>query len=429
MTKRTLARALACAAVLCTLPGVFAFDRATEGTAATVSSEAKGVEAAHARASALRLWRSRRAGVAAAGQAGAQGSKPVEQVRKNIQVIKGLPSSQLFPLMNFVSSSLGVTCNYCHVKNGTGGDDWVWESDEKHEKQTARRMMQMVLSVNNTNRADFRDNAVTCYTCHRGETRPAGMPTLPLTVSGHEPNTAANAAAAKSSEALPAVEQILTRYVEAVGGKEAAAKLQSRVLKGTREASQGRIWPVEITMKGPDKFLIVANTPQGVVQQALNGSSGWLKSSRGTQALLPAELEQVRNGARVYDVIKVGAASPGMKVAGRERIGERDVLVIESKPSGGVTEKLYFDAQTGLLLRRLTLTETVLLPIPSQIDFEDYREVDGLKIPFTVRVSEIDTYFSSTRRFTEIKHNVPVDDTKFQMPAATPVAPGAGGRP
>ena len=91
--------------------------------------------------------------------------------------------------------------------------------------------------------------------------------------------------------------------------------------------------------------------------------------------------------------------------------------MIESTPVSGTTEKWYFDVQTGLLVRKLTLTSTVLLPIPEQIDFEDYREVDGVKLPFTIRISEIDTYFSSTRRFTEIQHGIPLDDGKFKVPA------------
>jgi hypothetical protein len=76
--------------------------------------------------------------------------------------------------------------------------------------------------------------------------------------------------------------------------------------------------------------------------------------------------------------------------------------------------------QTGLLLRKLTITDTVLVPIPEQIDFEDYREVDGVKLPFTIRISNIDTWFSLTRKLTEIRHNFAVDDAQFNMPSAKP---------
>src|SRR5215207_586956 len=108
-------------------------------------------------------------------QGAPQGDKPVEQTRKNIQVLKGLPESQLFPEMNFIAASLGVQCGFCHVNKGrdpqTGQTNWVWESDEKPEKKTAREMMRMVLAVSKGDYGISRGQ-VTCYTCHRGQEHP-----------------------------------------------------------------------------------------------------------------------------------------------------------------------------------------------------------------------------------------------------------------
>src|SRR5712692_8151808 len=188
--------------------------------------------------------------------------KTVDQTRKNIQVLKGLPDSQLFLLMNFVATSLGQQCSFCHVQQGkdpkTGFTNWVWESDEKPEKQTARRMMQMVLSIKANDKVDFRENDVTCYTCHRGQTKPVGLPPMPLARSGHEPGPSDAVSAVRP--ALPSVDQIFAKYVEAVGGSTATGT-KTLVLKGKREASQDRNWPNEITVALPDKFLIVATTP------------------------------------------------------------------------------------------------------------------------------------------------------------------------
>src|SRR5215210_7027134 len=134
------------------------------------------------------LWE--RALTSGAAQGPQQGDKPVEQTRKNIQVLKGLPESQLFPEMNFIAASLGVQCGFCHVNKGrdpqTGQTAWVWESDEKPEKKTAREMMKMVLAVSDGQYGVSRGQ-VTCYTCHRGQEHPQSLPTLPLAVSGHEP--------------------------------------------------------------------------------------------------------------------------------------------------------------------------------------------------------------------------------------------------
>lgn len=355
------------------------------------------------------------------------GDKPVEQTRKNIQVLKGLPTSQLFPLMNFIGASLGVSCEYCHVKQGKnaeGLDNWIWESDDKQTKQTARRMMQMVLTINKSNSADFRGLPVTCYTCHRGSTEPARFPTLPLTVSAHEQGPAA-VTAKPVATALPTVEQILNKYIASVGGREAAAKLQTRVFKGSIEQSQGRNPGVEITLKEPNKYLLVMTTKQqGIIYQGFNGTTGWIKTAETQREMTAGEVAQVKRAATLYDVIKVKEPYTGMNVTGKEKIGDHEAYVVEKKSADSSrTEKFFFDAETGLLLRRVVLTNTLLFPFPEQTDYEDYREVDGVKLPFTVRISNIDTFFSSTRKFTEIKSNVTVDDTRFNPPPAAPAAP------
>ncbi|PYS85307.1 MAG: c-type cytochrome [Acidobacteria bacterium] len=362
-----------------------------------------------------------------------QGDKPVEQTRKNIKVLKGLPESQLFPLMNFISVSLGVKCGFCHVSQGkdpkTGNTNWVWESDDKPEKNTARQMMQMVLALNHSQGYGLDPGAVSCYTCHRGANRPQSQPVLPLAASGHEagpapsPSPAGAPTPAPTREALPTVQQVFDKYVAAVGGQEAASKFQTQVVKGTRDASQGRSWPFEATSNGPDKFLMVVQVPQfGTVSQAVNGGAGWVSNPRATRALSASELAELKNAAQLFDVIKFRPTAT-MRSVGRHKLGDRDAYIVVDRPSEGVSRRYYFDAQTGLLLRITTLTDTVLSPLPEQIDFEDYRDVDGLKIPFVTRVSNIDTFNSYTRTITEIRHGVAVQDKLFDMPPAPASTP------
>src|SRR5215218_4821267 len=173
-----------------------------------------------------------------AAQGPPAGDKPVEQTRKNIQVLKGLPDSQLMNEMNFIAASLGVQCGFCHVSQGKdaqGRTNWVWESDEKEEKKTAREMMRMVLAVSNGNYGVSRGQ-VTCYTCHRGQEHPQSLPTLPLAVSGHEtppagatPAPDAHGAAADARPAQPTVQQVFDKYVAAVGKPEAVKQFQTLV--------------------------------------------------------------------------------------------------------------------------------------------------------------------------------------------------------
>jgi hypothetical protein len=106
--------------------------------------------AAPAAAASLALWERAGGTRGAAAQGPRQGDRPVEQTRKNIQVLKGLPESRLFPEMNFIAASLGVQCGFCHVSRGrdpqTGQTHWAWESDEQEHKKVAREMMRMTLT-------------------------------------------------------------------------------------------------------------------------------------------------------------------------------------------------------------------------------------------------------------------------------------------
>jgi photosynthetic reaction center cytochrome c subunit len=364
------------------------------------------------------------------------GDKPVEQTRKNIQVLKGLPESQLFSEMNFIAASLGVQCGFCHVSQGKdpqGRTNWVWESDEKEEKKVAREMMRMVLAVGKGEYGISRGQ-VTCYTCHRGQEHPQSLPTLPLAVSGHEPAPGARPAAGAPTATdvpganaprpeQPTVQQVFDKYVAAVGKPEAVKQFQTFVAKGTAAGSQGRTQNFEVTLKGTDKGLLVLEGPQGGSQRrAVNGTTGWMAGPRGARAFNPAELADARRTLDLFSVVKF-APTTSMRVAGRWKVGERDAVVVVDRPSESVQRRYFFDAETGLLLRILTLTDAILNQIPEQVDFEDYRDVDGVKLPFVVRVSAIDTFNSRTQTLAEVKHGIPVDDKLFETPPPPPPTP------
>jgi hypothetical protein len=96
------------------------------------------------------------------------------------------------------------------------------------------------------------------------------------------------------------------------------------------------------------------------------------------------------------------------------------VYVLRGITTDNRRERLYFDVQTGLLIRRISNLPTMIAMIPEQVDFEDYKSLDGLMMPFTIRISSVDPNITSTRKFTEVKLNVPVDATKFNKPVAPP---------
>src|SRR4030095_7201115 len=171
---------------------------------------------------------------------------------------------------------------------------------------------------------DFGQNAVTCYTCHRGKRTTTGLPSMPLTKSGHEgmndPVPTAVAAA------RPSVDEIFARYLQAVGGAKAVGTTTA-VMKGTRVASQNRQWANEITWSAPDKLLSVMTLPQMTIRQTLAGDKGWVLNGTKLQTLTAAQAAGARRSLEeVFSAIKVTLA-PGMQLAGVEKIDGRDQWV------------------------------------------------------------------------------------------------------
>ncbi|HEY3037666.1 MAG TPA: c-type cytochrome [Pyrinomonadaceae bacterium] len=342
----------------------------------------------------------------------APAEKTVEQVQKNIQVLSGLPASQLLPVMNYMASSLGVRCTYCHV---TKDDKWDFVADEKPEKGTAREMIKMVQGINKGN---FKGNpAVGCFTCHRGNHEPVRVPQLPIAA----PTPFADSPQTMTKETPPTGNQILTKYTEALGGSAVIEKLKTRSMKGTWLTSNGITLGYEVYQSAPDRLYTVLNTPkQGIFERGFNGQTAWEKSSRGIRDIEGIELFYLKRYPDLFKDIKLQGQFTRISFGGKDKIDGKDVYVLRGIGVDGKAERLFFDAQTGLLVRRITSTTTVVGLIPEQVDYEDYRDVDGLKLPFTIRTTAIDSFYNSTRKFTEIKLNLPVDETKFNKPAPAP---------
>ena len=339
--------------------------------------------------------------------------KTAEQEYKNIQVFKGIPASQLEPMMHLFNTSLGVRCDFCHVRSG---NQFEFDKDDKKAKKDARKMIEMTLALNKNsfnNRVE-----VTCYTCHRGNEHPVAIPTLPapIIIPPPQPNPQPNAGA-KPAEAMPTADQVLEKYVQAVGGKAAIEKLKSRTLKGTYQPQRGNNEvPLEITQTG-DKIFITVTTPQGSNTRVFDGTKGWSKAGNQMREMEPGDIVTIKDLTEAFDVLKLKEPFPKFNFRGKDKIGDREAYVLVGALPDKRRVRLYFDVQTGLLLRKQIFAQLPVAIDPTQFDFEDYREVDGVKVPFTVRTLYAEPGFSGTRKFTEVKHNVKIDDTQFAMPA------------
>jgi len=323
-------------------------------------------------------------------------AQTAEQKFKNIQIFKTLAATQIDPTMAFISGSLGVRCNYCHASNG-------FDKDDKQTKLTARRMIQMVFDLN---RGSFNgQGAVTCYTCHRGKPTPVSVPAVGQ-------NLWAASSPSPAPEAPPTVKQILDRYVQAVGGADALMKITSRTVKGSRIGADGVLVPEEVYQKAPDKLLTVTSYPNVVFSNGYNGTAGWGHSSRDGATPLPDQLlAQLKRDAVFYKELKTQEIYSSLTLLGKASVRDADAYVIQATPADGPAEKLFFDVRTGLLVRRYTESDTPVGKLPLQVDYEDFREVDGIKQPFLIHWSFPGRVWG--RKIDEIKQNVPLDDAKF----------------
>lgn len=348
-----------------------------------------------------------------------QKEKTIGEVRKNIEVLKDFPDSQLIPMMNLMSASLGVKCDFCHVVNAGHLEP---AADDKPEKKTAREMIAMTLNVNKTT---FNGrNEVSCFTCHGGRTHPVTVPSLPLPEPAPRSGPGGPGAPGASGQATapqPTVDDVLNKYIAAIGGQSAIDKLKTRVMKGTYTTG-GNNLSLEIHQAAPDKVHVKFVAPQGPIERGFNGSAGWEKSPRGITDLGAAQLADLKAGFVLFRDLKLKEQFTRMNVR-REKLDGKDVNVVTGAALTGKRERLYFDAETGLLLRRVASTQTPIGVIPEQTDYEDYRDVDGVKIPFTIKTAGIEGFSTGTRKFTEIKINAPLDETMFNKPAAA--APAA----
>jgi hypothetical protein len=330
-------------------------------------------------------------------------AQTAEQRFKNIQIFKNIPATQLDPTMAFISGALGVRCSYCHVTN-------QFDKDDKPTKLAARRMIQMVFDIN---KGTFNgQTAVSCYTCHRGKPAPVSVPAVGQ-------NLWTTSSSAPTSEPLPSLKQILDRYVQALGGAEALTKITTRVAKGSRIGADGVLVPEEVYQKAPDKLLTITSYPQVVFSNGFNGTTGWGHSSREGATPLPDQLlAQLKRDAVFYKELKTEQLYPSLTVLGKTPVRDAEAYVVQAKPVDGPVEKLFFDVKTGLLVRRYTESDTPLGKLPLQTDYEDYRDVDGVKQPFLIHWSFPGRIWG--RKIDEIKQNVPLDDAKFNPLVSRP---------
>lgn len=227
-------------------------------------------------------------------------------------------------------------------------------------------------------------------------------------------------AAATTKEAAPTVKSILDNYVKAVGGEAAIRKQRSRVSTGTVEiTAMGAKGAVEISQKAPNKMSVEMNLAGlGAIREGFDGTTAWAQDPfTGLREKSGAELVATKRDASFYRDVEMAKVYPKMVLKGTEKVGARDAYVIEATPPEGVTpDKFYFDKENFLIVRLDMLRESPQGTIPVQAYLDDYRAVDGVKMPFLMRQAVAGT--DIIIRLTGVRHDAPIDDAKFSKPAA-----------
>jgi hypothetical protein len=337
--------------------------------------------------------------------------KTTEQEFKNIQVLKGIPADQLIPAMQFITASLGVECEFCHVKG-------AFEKDDKKTKQTARKMMEMMFAINKDNFEGHRE--VTCYSCHRGNTDPLAMP--PVMTAEPKPGPDEAKKPEEGAEAKepsgPAADQLFEKYLKAVGGAAAIDKVTSRVMRGTITFGDRDIL-IEIYSKDPDKRVSFTHLPEGDSITAFDGHEGWLGAPKGpVRDMHGPDIDGASIDADLHFPAHLKEMFSKVETRGSEKIGDHDCYLVVGEREGKPPLRLYFDEQSGLLVRLVRFGESPLGRLPTQIDYADYGEAGGVKIPFRWTLARPGGRF--TIQVSDVKQNVPVDDAKFAKPPAPP---------
>ncbi len=342
----------------------------------------------------------------------AAGPKLAEEEFKNIQALKGIPADQIIPSMQFIAASLGVECEFCHVAHAN-------EKDDKKPKVTARKMIEMMMAINKDNFEGHRE--VTCYSCHRGSTDPVATPII----TDEEP-PAAGGEGKKPGEArasLPAADQLLDKYLAAIGGAVALQKITSRVQKGTLTAFGGQHFSVDVYSKAPDKRVSIMHLQGGDSITAFDGKQGWLGVPGRVHTMSTAENDAARIDADLYLPAHLKTLYQKFSVDAGEKIDGHDTYMVVGRTEGQPPLRLYLDKESSLLLRLVRYAETPLGRNPTQIDYADYRDANGVKAPFRWTLARPGNRF--VIQIEQVQQNVPVDEAKFAPPPSVAPKPPA----
>src|SRR5262245_22676639 len=356
--------------------------------------------------------------VAAQGQAPPPAaSRKAGEAFKNVttSTLKELSVDDFVASMGLISANLGLDCADCHPNAGTDRADFVIDTPRKI---TTRRMVEMVAGINRTNFAGVQ--RVTCWTCHHGRITPST--TISLDAWYDVPNIELDDAV-RQENGLPAADQVLDKYIAALGGAQKLAGLTSFVASGTAigYGELGGNADFTLMAKSPNQRAIVISykdTQRPASSWSFDGRTGWIKTPRGLLGeyeLIGSELDGARFEAQLAFPGQIKQALTNWRGAATRSIGDRDFVVVQGSGPRGFLATLYFDPKTNLLARIVRYGPSPIGRMPTQIDYSDYRDVGGIKFPFEYKFLWLDGRY--TAKLSNVEPNAAIDAAKFGRPA------------
>lgn len=332
--------------------------------------------------------------------------------QKNVQVLTNLSDSQLILAMGDMAASLGTNCGFCHAFDETT-KRLDFASEAKPEKKTGREMIRMVLDINEKN---FKGRPIVgCYTCHLGKENPASTVKLPLPPPVRPKPGEAEAREAER-KTYPSAKEVLAKYIAAIGGEPALKKLTSAPMtaKAERIDPAGKSMPIEIYNAG-GKMLVRATPAEGPAMITVAGpESSWMQGRQGVRTVTGAD--NTLNLMVAHSYQPVTSLPENARVFGKDTIDGHETWSVGAQIDEHTRERVWFDAATGLALRRVVTVDSPVGRIPTQADYEDYREANGVKVPFVVRISSVSESQNATRKYTSIEYGAHVDEKMFEPP-------------
>ncbi|MCY2981101.1 MAG: photosynthetic reaction center cytochrome c subunit family protein [Planctomycetota bacterium] len=316
---------------------------------------------------------------------------------KNVNVLTAIPAEHMGKVMNMMSASLGVNCSYCH--EGTN-----FAKENVGHKDDARKMLTMTLGINN---AHFEGKpSVSCYTCHRGNTNAAS--TIPLD------STTATKALPSHPASQSTVEAVLQKHIEALGGREKLESIKTRHIVAQRVEPNGQSEPEELWQTSGGQSRMVTKYGKVAVVEVFDGKETWKSVNDRMIDLKLDEVEQIRREALVAWGLNLESIRSMLEYKHVEQIGDRNAHLIARKTAGNLDERLYFDVESGLLIRRICSVPTVLGAFEYQVEYNDYQVMSDFLQPTKIRFAVPNITW--TRQVIAVEINPNINSTLFQKP-------------